>query len=155
MTDRLQFLDEPLRIEHLFRVAEANADTGTHKSQAQASGIAKVSQESGHLLVTAAMRERERLHARTALLPSELVGDAGWAILLDIYISDQMLMDIEPYGCGARWSISDATAIRLIAGLIATNLVVRVHDEHVKGFGALRMTERGREIITDILERSA
>ncbi|MDC8755951.1 hypothetical protein OIK40_14985 [Erythrobacter sp. sf7] len=155
MTNHLSLSQDLARFEKLIETAETKTKANAPRSQAGSSEAAGAPQEMRDLFVTAARRERERMRTRAAHLPIELAGDAGWAILLDLYISDKMIMDIEPNGCGRRWNISDDTALRQIAGLIATNLVVRVHGEPAEGFRALRLTARGREAVTSILKSSA
>lgn len=151
MEDRAAY-DDPDRLEHLLRAAESRAMAGTPNKLQQADKDLSETRVTDTLLLSAAERELERRSARTRHLPTLLLSDTAWDILLDLFVCDQRWVEFALAGCGSRWRVSDAAAARQIAVLIEAQLVARARgDEDRKGH-VLQLTVEGRRKVSRVLE---
>lgn len=139
------------RIEQLFKTAEMKALTIVDATEPIRNDLDRFILPDDLSLLTMAVRERERRSVRMRYLPVELVPDAGWTILLDLFICEQQAITIRVAEGAARWKLSEATAARHIAALIASNLIMRVFGKTDDDPVTLELTRRGRNILTRVL----
>lgn len=111
-------------------------------------------ENSGTPLVAAARRELDQQAARKQFLPAGMIHDTGWAILLDVFVSELDGKHIRISDSADRWSIGAETAVRQIAGLIASNLIRREPSHDPKDAARLGLTPRGLDVLQRTLEIS-
>lgn len=139
--------DALMPFEALFRAAEIRAIKGKLRPpMARADNL-----PGSQWLLRAARRELERRAVRRRYLPHELFSDAGWWILLDLFVCDYEIVRIRVIDAPQRWNLSHATAARQIAALIESGLVMRVFDENSSGPVTLRLTAVGKQYLSHVL----
>lgn len=143
--------DSPARTEQLYRTAELKALTIQATAEPIRDDLDRLALSNDLSLLSAAVRELERRAFRMRHLPAELLPDGGWTILLDLFICEQQANTIWLAGNADRWNLSEATAARHIAALIATNLAMRVFSKTDDEPATLRLTRQGRDILKRVL----
>lgn len=143
--------DDPVRMEQLLLAAEARA-IACLDSEKRILRNPDVPRQFASDRAMAAERELERRRCRAALLPLHVSTDTGWAILLDLFLADQNAESIRTAQCGARWGVSDATAMRHIAALIEAGLIVRSRAQGEQGLGSAGLSDFGRKVMSQILD---
>lgn len=103
-------------------------------------------------LVAVARSELDRQAARKQFLPAGMMFDTGWVILLDVFVSEFDGRPIRVSDSADRWSLGPETAVRQIAGLIASNLIKREPSHALQGAGCLGFTPHGLELLQRTLE---
>lgn len=111
-------------------------------------------ENSGMELAAVARQELDRQTARKRFLPAGMVQDTGWAILLDVFVSEFDGKRIRISDNADRWSIGPETAVRQIAGLIASNLIRREPSHDPKDAACLGLTPRGLYVLQSTLKIS-
>lgn len=147
--------EDPTRLESLFRAAEIKALNAQRRRLPPPIEISDHQLPSYRQLAAAAARELERRSLRMRYLPSGLIADHSWHILLDLFVCEHDLRSISLVEAAERWRMSNATAARQIAALIECRLVVRVFDKVHSGPVVLRLTDLGRMYLKRILALSA
>jgi hypothetical protein len=111
-------------------------------------------ENSGRQLVAVARQELDRQTARKRFLPAGMIQDTGWAILLDVFVSELDGKHVRISDSADRWSIGPETAVRQIAGLIASNLIRREPSHDPKDTARLGVTPCGLNVLQRTLEIS-
>lgn len=140
-------------IEPILLNAERQAASGL-ANQKYIVDAALEQENSGIQLVAVARQELDRQTARKQFLPAGMIQDTGWAILLDVFVSELDGKHIRISDSVDRWSIGPETAVRQIAGLIASNLIRREPSHDPKDAACLGVTPRGLDTLQRTLEIS-
>jgi hypothetical protein len=151
MKEPLPFPSQRQRWEPMFEAAERKAQTTRLPATAlpfEGHLVAHLGEE--HFLAIA-KQERDKGHLRQRYLVPGLFSEGAWMILLDIFISD-LQGDVVPiHGSEDRWELSEATAMRLVAGLIEANLLKRTAKAQQHQRTILSLSERARKVMRGIL----
>lgn len=102
-------------------------------------------------LLKSALKEAQRLELRRRLLPQEVLCDRGWLVMLDLFACELSATVIGLSTGRDRWGLSESTATRQIAGLIASGLVRRRSSSSGSGTTTLELTDYGSSIMRQIL----
>lgn len=152
MSDASRSEPEPKIFERLFEAAEVQAQVHGSPPSAFSALNTRHDHRVRHDLAAAAKRDLERRQRRHLFLPAELRSDVAWTALLDVYISDQTGQSVRLSVCGPRWGLSDATAIRQAAALVAADFLERESGGSGDDLGVLRLSRHGRQVLSSILE---
>ena len=98
-----------------------------------------------------ALREIERHKTRRRHLPAEFFSDAGWLILLDLFVRGEASGGLAVEGNAGTWGISEALAARMIVTLIECSLAQWVGDERSANYRIVRLTELGSDRLRAVL----
>ena len=98
-----------------------------------------------------ALREIERREARKRHLPAEFFTDAGWLILLELFVRGEAPGGLAVTGNAERWGISEALAARMIAALIACDLARWVVDQPRTSERCVQLTPNGFDRLRAVL----
>lgn len=101
-------------------------------------------------LLTGAVGELRRLSLRRQHLPHCFITDTGWLIMVDLLVCEMQAAIVLLDEAAERWNLSDQTAARKLAALIASGLILRSGDLGARGT-ALKLTAQGRATVISVL----
>lgn len=99
-----------------------------------------------------AASELKRRASRSRYLPADLFGEGGWAILLDLFVSEQKGRPVSVSSACIASQVPATTALRYIAALIEYELVERTDNPADRRVRLLSLTTRGRNATRAALE---
>lgn len=137
-------------MEGIFRAAEVSARERGQGRQSVTNGRAGDPLDE-RLILEKASLEFQRLNVRARLLPEEISSEGLWMSLIDILVSQLRREPLCLSDCNARWSVSETTAMRRAAALIAAGLVSRKPTDDTGGPMRLAVTDEGRGVLAAIL----
>jgi hypothetical protein len=146
--------DNRLQHEALFRAAEIRALTSKRLKSHLSLVRDRSAPDENERILHAARMELHRRAVRLRHIPEDLVSDHAWIMLVDLFVSEHEMRQINVVEPPARWNLSPGTAARHIAALIETNLVSRVFDETDHAPTSLRLTDLGKLYVKSILALS-
>jgi hypothetical protein len=144
-------MEEWERIEVLLQAAERQAsrrqdDESQLANEPEASDFANDRQ-----LLPLVTRALAQCSLRRRHFPAQVSADNGWALLLDLLSHELEGESMELPGNAHRWGMSEVTAARHVAGLVADNLVVRIKDQDGGESYRLHLTDRARSLLRQVL----
>ena len=138
------------RTEGIFRAAEISAGERKKGRQSVANNREGNPLDEKQILARANL-ELKRLSIRARLLPHEIASEGLWMSLVDILVSQLHHEPLCLADCDARWSVSETTAMRRAAALIAAGLVARKTADSEESPSRLVVTDEGRAVLAAIL----
>lgn len=138
------------RTEGIFRTAEVSAKEREKGRQPVASNHEGKPLDERQILAKATL-ELKRLSIRARHLPHEIASQGLWMSLVDILVSQLHHEPLCLADCDVRWSVSETTAMRRAAALIAAGLVVRKPADREENPWRLVVTDEGRAVLAAIL----
>ncbi len=106
-------------------------------------------------MVKLAEDELRRRRMRARFLPSELFGEGGWSILLDLFVSEHHGRKVSTTSACIAADVPGTTALRWLDVLESEGLIERsqtVSDKRVK---YVSLTDEARSALTSLLARQA
>ncbi|MGB3470863.1 MAG: hypothetical protein WBA51_08585, partial [Erythrobacter sp.] len=103
------------------------------------------------VLAAAASRELARRASRARFLPSGFFSEGGWAILLDLFVSEHKVRIVSVKSACIASGLPATTALRTIEALLGSDLIARFETASDKRLKLLRLTEAGRESMRSVL----
>jgi DNA-binding MarR family transcriptional regulator len=104
------------------------------------------------VLADVAASELKRRASRSQYLPADLFGEGGWAILLDLFVSERKGRPISVSSACIASQVPATTALRYIAALIEYGLVERTDNQADRRVRLLSLTTHGRNATRAALE---
>lgn len=145
-----RFENPHAHVEGIFRAAEVSARERGRGRPSVANSHAYEPHEE-RLILSKASLELQRLNIRARLLPHEISSEGLWMSLIDILVSQLRDEPLCLSDCDGRWSVSETTAMRRTAALIAAGLVARNPGDGREGPMKLVVTSEGRAVLATIL----
>ena len=136
-------------MEGILHAAEASARERQQGGQSGANSPAGAPLDESQILAKASL-ELRRLAIRARLLPHEIASQGLWMSLVDIFVSQLHGKMLCLSDCDVRWSVSENTAMRRAAALIAAGLVERKPADGKEGPAKLVVTDEGRRVLSAI-----
>lgn len=90
--------------------------------------------------------------ARVSIMPSELLGEPGFELLLNSYIAWSEQRDVSLQSACDEMAVSSSVALRWIAILVNRGLLDRTGDQIDGMPGLIRLTEKGVDLVTRTLQ---
>lgn len=144
-------LDEWDRIEALLQTAEGLAQSSRDHYVPDENEPDEPDLPSADQLHSALTRALAQLDIRRRYFPPQVASDNGWGLLLDLFSCELQAQTLELPGSASRWGMSEVTAARHVAGLVAANLVVRVAGGRDRDRFGLELTDLGRALLKKVL----
>jgi DNA-binding MarR family transcriptional regulator len=144
---------ERSRRDELLGQAEKLCRT-SHSGQAGDQWSDHVNPEEKEYALERASEELERLFLRRRLFTDNVFADRAWLIMVDLFASELQQIVVELDSAAERWNVSDDTATRQLATLIASGLIERLPSAPEGHHPALKLTERGHSAVAHILFRA-
>jgi DNA-binding MarR family transcriptional regulator len=134
--------------ERLLTLAEAKASQQETSALERSTYLAT----SDDVLADVAATELKQRASRSKYLPADLFGEAGWAILLDLFVSEHKGRPVSVSSACIASQVPATTALRYIAVLIEYRLVERTDNSADRRVRLLSLTTHGRNATRAALE---
>ncbi len=104
-----------------------------------------------HTTVQAAALELKQRRERARHLPEAYFGEPAWDILLDLFVADAGGRDIPVGSACVAGGVPPTTGLRWVNALVSDGLVERFEDLEDRRRILVRITQRGKSIVDQIL----